>query len=110
MQRLIMPAISLILLCGCSIGPQFDQQRPVDCGASSPNETSALAEGRTAAGDAGMKGEQSVAPAAGPAAYLAGDYPEVAAKGQSVRTLDYWSALELRTNDVLGACVGRAAQ
>jgi len=107
MQRFILPAISLILLCGCSIGPQFDQKRAVDCGESS-NETNALAEGHTAAMDAGMKGEESVAPAAGPAAYLGGDYPEVARKGESVRTLDYASALELRSADVNGACVGAA--
>lgn len=106
MQRFIMPAISLILLCGCSIGPQFDNLRPVDC-AESDNELKALAEGHDAALDAGLKGEQSIAPAAGPAAYLAGDYPEVAAKGGSVRTLDFYSALELRTNDVNGACHGR---
>ena len=106
MQRFIMPAISLILLCGCSIGPQFDQKRPVDC-AEADNEMKALAEGHDAALDAGLKGEPSIAPAEGPAAYLAGDYPDVAAKGLSVRTLDYYSALELRANDVNGACHGR---
>ena len=106
MQRFIMPAISLILLCGCSIGPQFDQKRPVEC-AEASNEMKALDEGRPAATDAGMKGDQGIAPVAKPAAYLAGDYPAVAAKGESVRTLDYASALELRSNDVNGACSGK---
>jgi hypothetical protein len=106
MQRFIMPAISLILLCGCSIGPQFDNLRPVDC-AGSDAELKALDDGRAAAGDAAMKGETTIAPSADAAGSLAGDYPDVVADGQSVRTSDYWSAIELRTNDVLGACRGR---